>query len=375
MSWDHDRWILWDTATRSAIADGHAPGGFRELPMPLPDGSFPELPGGVELRGDLLLVQTDPLHAFELRNAADGSLLAAISAEYGGVGLATDGSYAWAARSGNITLWSRTGDEVLSITLESYGAVHAAPDAVHVATQYGADSSVQVIPIDGSPPHIAPGFAGTFHAWSQDGARFLTTAGNTVRVYSKTGVQESIVNLPEIDELGATGDYLWTHSTYAAGNPLKIYRIGGGNVPVAQYEYSDNDTIVPTERAIGVFNRASPELAVVDLGGSEVTMTEHEAAMYGSSVMHIDGALRWAIGGWQGLIEQKGTVADPDATGMLGCGASNLGGSASGQVAIATAVGMTLLYDTADVDAGPTASRTPDLSRLRSSPPTVITSS
>ncbi|WP_437759324.1 hypothetical protein [Sorangium sp. So ce1389] len=356
VSWDHDRWILWDTATRSAIADGHAPGGFRELPEPLPDGSFPELPGGVELRGDLLLVQTDPLHAFELRNAADGSLLAAISAEYDAVALATDGSYAVTTNRGDITVLSRTGDEVLSITLEYVGFIHPAPDAVYVTTPSTAGPLVQIIPIDGSPPHTTPVFAGNFHAWSQDGARFLTTAGNTVRVYSKTGVQESIVNLPEFYELGAIGDYLWTHSTYLPGHPLQIYRIGGGNVPVAQYEHSPNATIVPTERAIGVFERSSPELTVIDLGGSEVTATQHEAAMHGFSVMHIDGGLRWAIGGWRGLIEQKGTVADPDATGMLGCGASNLGGSASGQVAIATAVGTILVYDTADLDAGPTTS-------------------
>ncbi|XXT23625.1 hypothetical protein WME94_18980 [Sorangium sp. So ce429] len=338
VSWDQDRWILWDTATRSAIVDGHAP-------------------GGVELRGDLLLVHTDPQHAFELRNAADGSLLAAISAEYGGVALATDGSYAFTVSGGNITVLSRTGDEVLSITLERGGHIHVAPDAVYVATQYGAESSVQVIPIDGSPPHITPGFAGTLHGWSQDGERFLTTTGNTVRVYSKTGVQESIVNLPEFYELGAIGDYLWTRRTDSPHTPLQIYRIGGGNVPVAQYAADHSATFVPTERALGVIQRASPKLTIIDLGGSEVTATEHEAAViHDPSVMHLDGRLRWAIGGWQGLIEQKGTVADPDATGTLGCGASNLGGSPSGQVAIATARGTILLYDTANLDAGPTTS-------------------
>ncbi|WP_437973827.1 hypothetical protein WMF11_34955 [Sorangium sp. So ce295] len=356
LGWDHDRWILWDTATRAAIADGNAPGGFRELPFPLPDGSFPELPGGVELRADLLVIQTDPQHAFELRNAADGSLLAAISAEYDDVGLATDGSYVWAARSRNITVWSRTGDEVLSATLEVYGEFHAAPDAVRVASKYHPDTSVQVVPIDGSPPHLTPAFAGTFHAWSRDGARFLTTAGNTVRVYSRTGVHESIVNLPHIDNLAATGGYLWTYNPHILGNPLTIYRIGGGNVPVAQYEYRSGMTVVPSERAIGVFGTAPTKLEVFDLGGSEITRAEHEVTVYPPTVAHIDGGLRWAIGSSGGVILQKGTVADPDATGKLGCGASKLGGAASGQVAIATPAGAIFLYDTADLGAGPTAS-------------------
>ncbi|WP_438010400.1 hypothetical protein WME89_18250 [Sorangium sp. So ce321] len=365
VSWDHDRWILWDTATRSAIADGHAPGGFDEGYHP--PGTRPELPGGVELRGDLLLVQTDPMHTFELRNAADGSLVAAISGLYGIAGLASDGSYAWATRSGGIiTVWSRAGDEVLSATLEVYGEVHAAPDALRIASRSTATPGVQVVPIDGSPPSITPAFAGTFHAWSQDGARFLTTTGNTVRVYSKTGVQESIVNLPEIDELAATGDYLWTHSTSSfPGYPLKIYRIGGGNVPVARYESNGGATVVPTERAIGVFTSDSPKLAVVDLGGSEVTRTEHAVAVHDLTVAHIDGGLRWAVGSSPGAISQKGTVTDPDATGTLGCGASNLGGSASGKVAIATAAGTILLYDTADLDAGPTASVPLNSARVR----------
>ncbi|XXX78791.1 hypothetical protein WMF30_08440 [Sorangium sp. So ce134] len=355
VSWDHDRWILWNTATRAVIADGHSPGGFDMLSEWPPDGPPPELPGGVELRGGLLLIQTDPLHAFELRNAADGALLATITAEYEDVGLATDGSYAWTARSGNLTVWSPDGDEVLSAALTIYGAFHAAPDAVRIAPIYAADWPVQVVPIDGSPPHLTPAFAGTFHAWSQDGERFLTTAGNTVRVYSKTGVQESIVNLPDIDNLAATGDYLWTYKEYYPGYPLKIYRIGGGNVPVAQYENRGGTTVVPTERAIGVFNSGSPKLAIIDLGGAEITRTEHEVAGHAHTLAHIDGSLHWVIAGPQGVIT-KGTADDPDATGTLGCGAANLGGSASGQVAIATAVGTIFLYDTADLDAGPTAS-------------------
>ncbi|WP_438010769.1 hypothetical protein WME89_20205 [Sorangium sp. So ce321] len=37
LSWDYDRWILWDTAAHAAIADGHAPGGIDyEDPMEPP---------------------------------------------------------------------------------------------------------------------------------------------------------------------------------------------------------------------------------------------------------------------------------------------------------------------------------------------------
>ncbi|WP_437626887.1 hypothetical protein [Sorangium sp. So ce1151] len=78
----------------------------------------PELPGGLELRGELMLVQTNPLHAFDLRSAVDGSLLATVSAEYDKVGLASDGSYAWTLDNyRDLTIWSPSGDEVLSTTV------------------------------------------------------------------------------------------------------------------------------------------------------------------------------------------------------------------------------------------------------------------
>ncbi|WP_437931423.1 hypothetical protein WMF37_19960 [Sorangium sp. So ce291] len=354
LSWDYDRWILWDTAARAAIADGHAPGGIDyEDPMEPP----PELPGGVELRGELMIVQTNPLHAFDLRSAVDGSLLATVSAEYDRVGLASDGSYVWTLDNyRDLTIWSPSGDEVLSTTVSRPGALHAAPDAVRIAQQGIGALSIEVVPVDGAPQTLTPAFSGNFHAWSADGARFLTTAGTTVRVYSKDAVQESIVYLPTTAGLAATGDYLWTYQGDIPGYPLKIYRIGGGNIPVAEYAYYPSTIVVPTERAIAVIYYAQSQLEVIDLGGAEITRTEHKILRTTNSLAHIDGGLRWAVTTAGNAIAQKGTLADPDATATFGCGPSILDGSASGHVAIATASGATVIYDTADLDAGPTVS-------------------
>ncbi|WP_437515680.1 hypothetical protein [Sorangium sp. So ce1099] len=354
LSWDYDRWILWDTAARAAIADGHAPGGIDyEDPMEPP----PELPGGVELRGELMLVQTNPLHAFDLRSAADGSLLATVSAEYDRVGLASDGSYVWTLDNyRDLTIWSPSGDEVLSTTVSRPGALHAAPDAVRIAQQGIGALPIEVVPVDGSPQTLTPTFSGTFHAWSADGERFLTTAGTTVRVYSKAGVQESIVFLPTTAGLSTTGDYLWTYQGNTPGYPLKIYRIGGGDIPVVEYSYSFAVTVVPTERAIAVINEPQSKFEVIDLGGAEITRTEHEIARETNSLAHIDGGLRWAVTTYGSTIAQRGTLADPDATATLGCGPSTLDASASGHVAVATASGATVIYDTAHLDAGPTMS-------------------
>ncbi|WP_437759806.1 hypothetical protein [Sorangium sp. So ce1389] len=354
LSWDYDRWILWDTAARAAIADGHAPGGINYED---PREPAPELPGGVELRGELMLVQTDPLHAFDLRSAVDGSLLATVSAEYDRVGLASDGSYVWTLDNyRDLTIWSPSGDEVLSTTVSRPGALHAAPDAVRIAQQGIGDLPIEVVPVDGSPQTLTPTFSGTFHAWSADGARFLTTAGTTVRVYSKAGVQESIVSLPTTAGLSATGDYLWTYQGDILGYPLKIYRIGGGSIPLAEYAYAPLTTVVPTERAIAVINYAQSKFDVIDLGGAEITRTEYTIARQTDSLAHIDGGLRWAVTTYGHTIAQKGTLADPDATTTFGCGPSILDGSASGRVAIATASGATVIYDTADLDADPMAS-------------------
>ncbi|KYF74866.1 hypothetical protein BE17_50785 [Sorangium cellulosum] len=354
LSWDYDRWILWDTAARAAIADGHAPGGIDyEDPMEPP----PELPGGVELRGELVLVQTNPLHAFDLRSAVDGSLLATVSAEYDRVGLASDGSYAWTLDNyRDLTIWSPSGAEVLSTTVSRPGPLHAAPDAVRIAQQGIGALPIEVVPVDGSPQTLTPAFSGAFHGWSADGARFLTTAGTTVRVYSKAGVQESIVYLPTTEGLSSTGDYLWTFQGRIPGYPLKVYRIGGGDIPVAEYAYSSATTVVPTERAIAVIDYARSKFEVIDLGGAEIKRTEHTIARETTSLAHIDGGLRWAVTAQGNTIAQKGTLADPDATATFGCGPSILDGSASGHVAIAAASGVAVIYDTADLDAGPTMS-------------------
>ncbi|XXY49025.1 hypothetical protein WME91_54370 [Sorangium sp. So ce269] len=79
------------------------------------------------------------------------------------------------------------------------------------------------------------------------------------------------------------------------GSPLKIYRIGGGDIPVAEYAYGPGTTIVPTERAIAVINYPQSKFEVIDLGGAELTRTEHELARETNSLAHIDGGLRWAV--------------------------------------------------------------------------------
>ncbi|WP_437337521.1 hypothetical protein [Sorangium sp. So ce394] len=355
LGWDYDRWILWDTDARAAIADGHAPGGtFFDDPM---SGAPPrELPGGVELRGDIVLIQTDPQHAFELRSAADGSLLASVTAEYDEAGLATDGSYVWTRRySGNIiTLWSTAGVERWSVAASYHGALYAAPDALRIAV--GGDHGVIVLPADGSPPTVTPAFSGTFHAWFQDGERFLTTTGTTVRVYSKAATQESIVNLPSTRNLGGTRDYFWTFEDSRSGYPLTIYRVGGGVVPAAEYAYGSDYKLVPNERAIGMLRGEWPELDVIDLGGAEVTRSEHDMPMIYNTSIHIDQDLRWVASSSYGVISLKGILTDPEDPGLLGCGwITALGGSRSGHAAVATSSGKTFIYDTAALDAGPWA--------------------
>ncbi|WP_437723060.1 hypothetical protein [Sorangium sp. So ce861] len=360
LSWDYDRWILWDTDTGTAIAGGHAPGGI-DPGDPLAGEPESELPGGVALRGDVVLVQTNPQHAFELRSAVDGSLLASVNAEYDDAGLATDGSYAWARNlsARTITLFSTAGVERWSATVSHYGDIHAAPDALRVGPGLAPlQNSVAVLPADGSPPTATPVFSGTFHSWFQDGERFLTTVGTTVRVYSKAGIQESIVNLPSTTRLAGTREYFWTLVNNRAGSPLQIYRVGGGAAPVAEYpERADHRyTFMPTERALALLRQGEPRLDIIDLDGAEVTLSEHQLPLADNLRVYIDQDLRWAVSNGLGVISHMGTLTNLDSSGLLGCGAlHSVTGSPSGHVALATASGKTLIYDTAALDAGPAA--------------------
>ncbi|WP_437991553.1 hypothetical protein [Sorangium sp. So ce145] len=361
LSWDYDRWMLWDTDSSAAIADGHAPGGFDPGSPNL--GILPfELPGGVVLRGDIVLIQTDPEHAFELRSAIDGSVLASVTTEYDQAGLASDGSYAWTRRqsTSTITLWSTAGVERWSAAVNHQGDVHAAPDALRIAPlpPVPLQNSIAVLPADGSPPTVTPELSGTFHSWFQDGERFLTTVGTTVRVYSKAGIQEGIVNLPSTKQLAGTRDYFWMLADNRADSPLMVYRVGGGAVPVAEYpDRADfRYTFAPTERALALLRKQTSRLDIIDLDGPEVTLTEHAPPLVENASVHIDQDLRLAVSNVYGAISYKGTLTDPGGSGLLGCGTlHSVAGAPSGHVALATGSGKTLVYDTAALDAGPSA--------------------
>ncbi|WP_437713653.1 hypothetical protein WMF45_47460 [Sorangium sp. So ce448] len=361
LSWDYDRWMLWDTDSSAAIADGHAPGGFDPGSPNLGIPPF-ELPGGVALRGNLVLIQTDPEHAFELRSAIDGSVLASVTTEYDQAGLASDGSYAWTRRrsTSTITLWSTAGVERWSAAVNHHGEVHAAPDALRIAPEPSVplQNSIAVLPADGSPPTVTPELSGSFHSWFQDGERFLTTVGTTVRVYSKAGIQEGIVNLPSTKQLAGTRDYFWMLADNRAGSPLMVYRVGGGAVPVAEYpDRADfRYTFAPTERALALLHKQASRLDIIDLDGPEVTLSEHVPPLVANARVHIDQDLRLAVSNVYGAISYKGTLTDPEGSGLLGCGAlHSVAGAPSGHVALATGSGKTLVYDTAALDAGPSA--------------------
>jgi len=208
LSWDTDRWILWDTTTRTHVADGHAPGAYTGIP----GYNFEVLFGGVEMRGDLVLVQTVPEEELELRSATDGSLLANISTSYKEVGLAEGGAYVWAVGDGGLTVWSPTGALIAAEPGDYAGAaITAAPDAVRIAKGPAGQDVIEIVPADGSPATVTPVFSSTFHSWFKDGQRFFATTGNTVRIYTKDAEQEELISMSSIEELGGARDYFWRH--------------------------------------------------------------------------------------------------------------------------------------------------------------------
>src|SRR6185295_1004049 len=108
-------------------------------------------------------------------------------------------------------------------------------------------------------------FQGTFHSWFVDGARFLTTSSNTVRVYSSAKVtQENLFSLPTLDSLTGQGDYVWTlgNRSYA----LDIYALSHPSAPAATYHYDDPVRAFPAGNLIGVVKYGLPTIDIVKLG-------------------------------------------------------------------------------------------------------------
>jgi hypothetical protein len=329
-------WVLWDLTAETLVTRGAT--------LERNDGTN-EMPALPLLTDDTLVVlaRLTPLQ-LELRSAIDGTIRATLpvpglnaNTPYG---VALDGSYVWAAGSTELVAFDANGTLLFSKIGDYTSAqLFAAPNELRVAEGPAGNSVIETIATPSGTSTTSATFQGEFHSWFVGGERFLTTIGNTVRVYSENvGAAEVLVSLPTIQQLTGQGDYFWTYRNATPGYPFDVYSVLAGGTLAQSYSFGVFDPAIPGGTTVGVLRPG--QLDLVELGGSSimkrtVPMPGLRAASFAANL-----AGEWALGDEGGAVFESANL-----NRALSCGSiQSIAGATDGTVAIATSGGRTLLF-------------------------------
>ena len=345
---DAGRWVLWDLEKHLLLARGtHYPtvrpkvaGETLLVTVPIEEIGH-ELPGLYR-------------NALQVRSAVDGSLRSPDGfTNVTPFGVATDGSYVWAATDRTIQAWSPDGMLLASADGDYAGAdVFAAPDELDIALGSAGANVIEKLEIDtGDSSTFA--IQGAFYAWFTDGVRFMTHVSNTVRLYSTVGAtQEAIFPVPTLQTLTGRGDYFWIGKTfYSVFDPTipipiandrsfttQTFDSNGGPVALMGV-FSANDDARDDSVAIVTLTSSGPELSEFSVPElTEFPRIEESASSIAYLAADADG---WAWGGDSGQVFDGAALDRP-----LSCGAiSSIATARNGRTAVATAAGGVLLFE------------------------------
>jgi hypothetical protein len=237
-------WMLWDRTGNVPLASGVLPCILRYQTVCWP--------GDAVMAGDLIVLQLATV--LELRGAADGEVVGTIpfdsqvSITSGVFGIAIDGSYVWTAGLGTLETWSRSGQRIASRPGDYRTAkIAAMPGQLQVAMGPFVSDAIETISATTGLATNSPAFLGTFSSWFHDGARFITTNGTVVRIYSATAAPAKLLEVSSAASNGdGYGDYFWFRNG-------AIYQVSGGDDQVASLSgpplYSEGFLLGPGETA------------------------------------------------------------------------------------------------------------------------------
>ncbi|HKY36841.1 MAG TPA: hypothetical protein VJN18_12925 [Polyangiaceae bacterium] len=339
-------WTLWDLSDKTILASGEQardPARFYCYEgCPLPD-----------LASDRFTIVSST--QVELRSLLDGSLIATSPApdkcndpedaceivNHGG--LASDGSYYWSGTAAGIKAWDDSGTLLLnkSGNYAKKVRVSAAPDELRIALGPAGGDVIERISIN-TGASTTSSFAGTFHSWFLDGARFLTTLNTTVRVYAAdTATQEAIAALPQVSRLTGQDDYFWSLGWNGEASTMAIFAVADPSTPAAVYPNVSRP--YPVANRIGVIRGTEATVIELDpIGITDSTFDLPPAPRIESFTSDAEG--NWAVGNHWGVVYDGADLERP-----LSCGyATDIAGSEHGTVAIGTFVGILLFELTPD---------------------------
>ncbi|HWO20060.1 MAG TPA: hypothetical protein VNO30_14840 [Kofleriaceae bacterium] len=314
------RWVLWDITSHRALARGDV------------CASCPAL-----LAGDTVALAVTG--GLELRAAATGSFRATVATDASNAGLASDGSYVWAATATSLRAWSAQGARLLDVD-GNYAAarVHAAPGELRVALGPAGATTIETLPLAGGRSTLT--FAGTFHSWFDTGERFLTAVGTAVRVYGKDGAQLAFAALPTTQNLTGQGNYVWTYVA-SSDHVLRLYAAASLDAPVQTYSLVQLPPLASGDQiALAQTGGTDEVIELISLGPTVTTSGPIAVPVHGLTAFASDPS-GWLLGNGAGVVLDSAAVlgTSSDRRSLSLGRVWSIAGASDGTAVIATASG------------------------------------
>jgi hypothetical protein len=290
---------------------------------------------------DVAIVHNAP--NLDVRSTADGSLSNSIDVGVMLVSVASDCSYVWGANEDEFRVWSSTGQLLFSRANGGYRSakIIGLPGEIRVAGGPAAATGVETITVPGNVSTIAPGtFDGVLLKWFSDGSHFLTTAGNSLWVYSPDVVQQDFRQPGTLEGLDGRGNRFWTF----AGNTLNVYAVGASSMPLVTHAFGGANGRIVADRNLLAFVNGNNSVSIIDIAPATPTRTDRalpiDAVSFGGA-----STTDFAVGNGVGVM-----IGEPPAGGgdplMYSLGPIRALAGGTEFVALVTALETTRIYDT-----------------------------
>jgi hypothetical protein len=293
-------WLLQDFTSGATLAQGSGAG----APMGYSIRWFTDLEANV-------MVDLNSA-GLEVHSATDGSVISTISEplSVNWYRLANDGSYIAAGSPTALTIWSTTGQVLVSRAgnYEFGTNAFATPGQILIANGPAGANVIETVSVASGASSVSPAFQASFNIWFLDGQRFFTNIGNTVWIYSNAAVQQDFTSLSTVAGLTGVGNWFW-----ATDGNLNIFQVGASASPAFT---TLGGLIFPSGDTIGVISLSGNHLlTVIDLSGATPTSATYtvptepadDPAMYAAQ-----SPTEWMLGYGNGVIVDA-TTSQPHA--------------------------------------------------------------
>jgi len=325
---DKGNWILWDEASATSVARGR---------------STVQLYPAADLAGTTLIIRTGT--GFEARSGVDGHLITSFDVAASWWKIAEDGSYFAAGSNTAVSIWSATGQLMFSRSGDySSSIAFAAAGELRIAQGAAGNQVIENISTVTGDSSITAAFEGTFFSWFSDGGRFftqvkrVTTTSATVRVYSRSAVQEDMMTLPVSSTLpsflGGTGNWFWYDDIQ-----LQVFAVGASSTPAATFNRAGGLSIAVGNR-LAVPHEQS--LRLIDFSGPVPTESAYALPNQASKWAPIS-ASRWLLANFDGAVYESSTLGDAK---YFNTGRTYSIAASPQRIAISTASNQILYFDT-----------------------------